>query len=223
MMTQPARITIADQLLETLKTRIIKGEIRAGSKFTEHDLANAFKVSRGPLREALRRLEGLHLVEHVSHVGVRVVNLSARELLEVYEIRESLEGMAAGLAAAKMTEEEILELKALLNQHERDIERSDGSDYFQREGDFDFHYRIIQGSKNRRLIKLLCDELYHLIRMYRYRSSTSSSRPVKALAEHRNIVAAIEDRDGEFAEILMRRHIRGARKSIEEQFIHVES
>jgi len=222
-MVQTARLTIADQMLETLKTRIIKGEIPAGSKFTEQDLADTFKVSRGPLREALRRLEGLHLVEHVSHVGVRVINLSARELLEVYEIREALEGMAAGLAAQKMTDQDIAELKELLNQHERDIERSDGSDYFQREGDFDFHYRIIQGSKNRRLIKLLCDELYHLIRMYRYRSSTSLSRPVKALGEHRNIVSAIEDRDSEFAEILMRRHISGARKNIEEQFLYEEN
>ena len=222
-MNQPARLTIAEQLLDTLKTRIIKGEIEAGSKFSEQDLADTFHVSRGPLREALRRLEGLHLVEHISHRGVRVVNLNARELLEVYEIRESLEGMAASLAAQKMTETEIEELKSLLNQHERDIERSDGSDYFQKEGDFDFHYCIIQGSKNRRLIKLLCDELYHLIRMYRYRSSTTLSRPLRALAEHRNIVTAIEERDSALAEMLMRRHISGARRNIEEQFLYEES
>lgn len=218
-----ARLTIADQLLNTLKTRIVRGEIAAGSKFTEQDLADTFQVSRGPLREALRRLEGLHLVEHVSHRGVRVISLSGRELLEVYEIRESLEGTAAALAAEKMTDSEVAELKALLNQHEHDIERSDAADYFQKEGDFDFHYRIIQGSKNRRLIKLLCDELYHLIRMYRYRSSTTQSRPVRALAEHRNIVTAIEDRDSALAEMLMRRHISGARKNIEQQVLFEES
>ena len=218
-MAQPARLTIADQLLETLKTRIIRGEIQAGSKFTETDLANKFQVSRGPLREALRRLEGLHLVEHASHRGVRVVNLTARELLDIYEVRESLEGMAANLAARRMTDMEIAELKALLNRHEWDIERSEGSDYFQKEGDFDFHYCIIQGSKNRRLIKLLCDELYHLIRMYRYRSSTTLSRPERALADHRNIVTAIEERDSALAEMLMRRHISGARRNIEEQFL----
>lgn len=222
-MSQATRITIADQLLETLKMRIIKGEIQAGSKFTEQDLAGTFQVSRGPLREALRRLEGLHLVEHVSHRGVRVVNLNAGELLEIYEIRESLEGTAAALAAHKMTDAEITELKDLLNQHERDIERSDGSDYFQKEGDFDFHYRIIQGSKNGHLIKLLCDELYHLIRMYRYRSSTTLSRPVRALAEHRNIATAIEERDSALAEMLMRRHISGARRNIEEQVLYEES
>lgn len=222
-MSQPARLTIADQLLETLKTRIIRGEIQAGSKFTEQDLANTFHVSRGPLREALRRLEGLHLVEHASHRGVRVVKLTARELLEIYEIRESLEGMAANLAAHRMSDTEITELKALLNRHEWDIEHTDGSDYFQMEGDFDFHYRIIQGSKNRRLIKLLCNELYHLIRMYRYRSSTTLSRPERALADHRNIVSAIEERDSALAEMLMRRHISGARRNIEQQFLLEES
>ena len=222
-MIQATRPTIADQLLETLKTRIIKGEIQAGAKFSEQDLANTFHVSRGPLREALRRLEGLHLVEHASHRGVRVVKLNAAELQEVYQIRESLEGMAAALAAQQMTDAEIAELKTLLNEHERDIERSDASDYFQKEGDFDFHYRIIQGSKNRRLSKLLCDELYHLIRMYRYRSSTTLARPVRALAEHRNIVTAIEERDSALAEMLMRRHISGARRNIEQQVLYEES
>lgn len=221
-MVQATRLTIADQLLETLKTRIVRGEIEAGSKFTEQDLADTFQVSRGPLREALRRLEGLHLVEHISHRGVRVVSLNARELLEIYEVRESLEGTAAALAAGKMTDTEIAELKSLLNQHETEIERSDASDYFQKEGDFDFHYRVIQGSKNRRLIKLLCDELYHMIRMYRYRSSTTLSRPVRALAEHRNIVNAIEDRDSALAEMLMRRHISRARRNIEQQVLFEE-
>ena len=211
--------TIADRLSDELVTAIVKGDIPSGSKISEPDLARTYQVSRGPLREALRQLEGLHLVTRIPHVGARVVTLEFEELIEIYHVREALEGMAARLAAKNMTDEEIQELKNLLDAHEESIKESEGREYFQREGDFDFHYRIIQGSKNQRLIELLCSELYHLIRMYRYRSAQTSARPPVALAEHRHIAAALEQRDGEFAEMLIRKHISSARKNIEKQFL----
>jgi DNA-binding GntR family transcriptional regulator len=210
--------TIADRLSDALIMSIVKGDIPSGSKISEPDLARSFNVSRGPLREAIRRLEGLHLVARIPHVGARVVSLDSQQLVEIYQVREALEGMAARLACEHMSDEEITELKLLLDTHEHNIQQSEGREYFQHEGDFDFHYRIIQGSKNQRLIELLCSELYHLIRMYRFRSSQIHSRPHKALNEHRHICAAIENRDGELAEILMRRHISTAQKHIEQQF-----
>ena len=210
--------TIADWLSDELITSIVRGDIPSGSKISEPDLARTYKVSRGPLREAIRRLEGLHLVARIPHVGARVVTLHSRQLMEIYQVREALEGMAARMACRNMTDAEIVELKGLLDEHERSIEQSDGREYFQHEGDFDFHYRIIQGSQNQRLIELLCSELYHLIRMYRFRSSQILSRPHTALVEHRHICAAIEQRDEELTEILMRRHISTAQKHIELQF-----
>jgi DNA-binding GntR family transcriptional regulator len=214
--------TIADRLSDELIMSIVRGDIPSGSKISEPDLARTYKVSRGPLREAIRRLEGLHLVARIPHVGARVVSLHPQQLMEIYQVREALEGIAAKLACSNMTEDEITELKNLLDEHERDIEKSEGREYFQHEGDFDFHYRIIQGSKNQRLIELLCSELYHLIRMYRFRSSQISSRPHKALAEHRHICMAIEQRDEQLAEILMRRHISTAQKHIEQEFLTEE-
>ena len=210
--------TLSDQLLESLTTAIVKGDIAPGEKISEASLAERFNTSRGPLREAIRRLEGLRLVERIPHAGARVVVLTREELSEIYQIREALEGMAARLAARNMTDKEISELRALLDAHEQGIAESEGKEYFQREGDFDFHYRVIQGARNRRLIDLLCGELYHLIRMYRYRASQAVARPPQALAEHRHILRAIEQRDEELAEMLMRRHISGAGSNIERQF-----
>jgi DNA-binding GntR family transcriptional regulator len=207
--------TIADQVCEQLINTIVKGEIPPGYKISESDLAKTYGISRGPLREAIRRLEGLRLVTRIPHVGTSVVSLSNKELFDIYDVREALEGMACRLAANRMTQEEIDELKFLLDEHEQEINKDDESGYYQKEGDFDFHYRIIQGSRNNKLIQLLCGELYHLIRLYRYRSSQARARPPKALIEHWNIVSAIEQRDGEFAEMLMRRHISAARKNIE--------
>lgn len=214
--------TIADRLSDELIMSIVKGDIPSGSKISEPDLAKTYQVSRGPLREAIRRLEGLHLVARIPHIGARVVSLDQQQLVEIYQVREALEGMAARLACTHMSDAEITELEQLLDQHEQAIEQTQGKEYFQHEGDFDFHYRIIQGSKNQRLIELLCSELYHLIRMYRFRSSQIVSRPQKALSEHRHICSAIQQRDGELAEMLMRRHINKAQKHIEIEFLNKE-
>src|SRR5690606_36021968 len=136
-------------------------------------------------------------------------------LIELYYLREALEGMAAHLAALHMTTDEIIGLKALLAAHEQDEALQADTAYFQQEGDLDFHYRIIQGSHNGALGQLLIGELYHRIRMYRYQFSAYANRPQKAFAEHQRIVEAIEARDGDFAEMLMRRHISSARQNIE--------
>ena len=214
--------TLANSLTTELCESIIKGRIQHGEKISEPELAKQYRVNRGPLREAIRRLEGFGLVHHIPHAGVRVVTLNSTELKEIYQVREALEGMAIRLATDNMTDDEIDGLKRLLDTHEEAIVKSDGKEYFQREGDFDFHYRIIQGSKNQYLINQHCHGIYHLVRMYRYRSSQISERPAKALTEHRNIVLAIEQRDGELAEILMRHHISMARKNIENQFLSDE-
>ena len=211
--------TISDSLFIELQTAIIRGELSAGSKISEPELARKFGVSRAPLREAISRLEGQKLVERRAHVGARVVSLTLKELVEISYMREALEGMACCLAAKNMTEEEIFKLKYLLSVHEKNEDLQDGHAYYQKEGDLDFHYCIVQGSHNNKLIKLLCDELYHLIRMYRYQFSVDTPRPKHAFDEHHAIVAAIEHRDAELSEQLMRKHISAARENIEKQYL----
>ncbi|MFP8965286.1 GntR family transcriptional regulator [Pokkaliibacter sp. CJK22405] len=216
--TPPAAVAmdlpLVEQISHTLREAIVVGEIAAGQKISEPELARRFEVSRAPLREALRQLESKGLVVRIPNVGARVVSLSLAELVDIYAVREAMEGMAARLAAEHMSDTEISELQQLIDAHEQQQAVQENRAYFQHEGDLDFHYRIIVGSKNRKLISLLQGELYHLLRMYRYQFSTSSSRPLKALSEHRRIAEAIAERDGELAELLMRRHISRARKNL---------
>ncbi|MBU2898836.1 GntR family transcriptional regulator [Vibrio hepatarius] len=209
--------TKSENLTELLIDVIVAGTLEPGSKISEPELAKRLKVSRGPLREALMRIEGLGLIERIPHVGARVVKLSTQKLIEVYSVREALEGMAARLAARHISDDEILRLEALLAKHSRHIDEVDGGSYFHQQGDFDFHYRVILASRNSKLISLLCDELYHLLRMYRYQSPRSQSRPIDALNEHKLILKAIGNRDEELAELLMRRHISDSRKLIEQR------
>jgi len=126
---------------------------------------------------------------------------------DIYIARESLEGMAARLAARLMPEDEIKALSELLDQHEASIGKTDGKAYFQREGDIDFHYRIAAASRNQWILEHLNGELYQLIRMCRRQSGQFPARAQTALDQHRQIAAAIAQRDEELAEILMRRHI----------------
>ncbi|MAO59936.1 GntR family transcriptional regulator [Alloalcanivorax profundimaris] len=209
--------TLADRVFTRLQDDIVRGEIPPGSKVSETELAGRYGVSRGPLREAIRRLESRKLLEREVHVGTRVASLSFEDLIEIYYVREALEGQAARLAAERMTDQEVAGLHQVLAQHEQQQDIREDTAYFQREGDLDFHYRIIQGSHNRTLIRMLIGELYHLVRMYRYQFSTTANRPQKALHEHRRIIEAIESRDAEMAELLMRRHISRARENIEQQ------
>lgn len=210
-------ITLADRVFEQLRTAIVEGEIPPGSKISEPVLAARYGISRGPLREALRRLESSGLIEHRPNAGARVIRLNADQLLELYAIREVLEGLAARLAAERMSEAAIAELRALLDRHRAEVERGEGQSYFQGEGDLDFHFRIVQGSGSPLLMGLLGDELYHLARMYRCQFGMRSERAPEALKEHALVVEAIADRDGELAEWLMRRHVRAARRFAEQR------
>ncbi|MEZ8143364.1 GntR family transcriptional regulator [Enterovibrio norvegicus FF-33] len=201
-------VTKSEGMTEWLIEAIVSGKFASGSKISEPELSRELGVSRGPLREAMMRLEAMGLVERIPHVGARVVAISAAQLSDIYAVREALEGMAIRQACTHITARELDALKHLLHRHQQHIDDVDGATYFHQQGDFDFHYRIIQASRNNKLISLLCDELYHLVRMYRTQSTRTQSRPERALNEHVQILNALEERDAELAEMLMRRHIR---------------
>ncbi|MCU7838753.1 MAG: GntR family transcriptional regulator [Candidatus Thiodiazotropha sp. (ex Troendleina suluensis)] len=217
--TDPVSITLTDRLFDTLQRAIVEGEIAPGSKISEPELARQHGVSRGSLREAIGRLEARKLVERKPNIGARVVTLSYEQLIEIFQIREALEGMATRLAAQNMSDQEIEELQVLLEEHGQQIEEQQGQAYFQKQGDLDFHYRIVQGSKNHHLIGLLCDDLYHLLRMYRYQFGMRSKRSRQAYDEHHYLLNAIVARDPEMAELLMRQHIRSSRRNVEKMLL----
>lgn len=213
--------TLAQRTFDSIKADIISGALGQGSKIVESDLALKYGISRGPLREAIHRLERIKLIERIPHAGSRVVTLDTKMMEDIYTAREAIEGMAARLAARLMTNEEIASLSTLLDQHEAAISETDGRAYFQREGDIDFHFRIAVASQNQWILEKLNGELYQLIRMCRRQSGQFPARAQTALNQHRQIAAAIASRDEELAELLMRRHISGAwdivKKILEDQ------
>ena len=122
--------------------------------------------------------------------------------------------MACGLAATNMTDEDLKALSALLHQQQKS---APGADVYPESMYFDFHFLIVKGSRNARLVQMLCEDLYYLLRLYRRQSSVTPDRTKQTLREHRDIVAAMTRRDPVEAERKMRLHITSSRLYVEEQ------
>ena len=202
--------SLSDRVLDILVEAIERGELQPGTRIREAVIARQLGISRGPLREALGRLAGRKVLDYTPNLGMRVAKTSNKDICEIFEIREVLEGAAVRLATQRMGDAQVEELSDLLEKHRHGAELRDGSAYYQRAGDLDLHFRIASASGNERLVQLLCEDLYHFLRIHRFRASAAPGRAPIAFEEHRAIVAAMRHRDADEAERLMRLHIRGA-------------
>jgi DNA-binding GntR family transcriptional regulator len=197
------------RVFERVLDDITTGALAPGAKLSEPDLARGLGVSRGPLREAIRRLEERQLVRCTPNLGARVAAHTPREVLAAYEIREALEGLAAGLAARNMTDAERTELRTV---YEQEVSAARSRGYRS-----DFHMQIVRGSHNDGLIRLLGEDHYRLHKVWRMRCRWLKVGGEATWSDHRRVLEAIEFRDAECAEILMRRHIARLREdSLEE-------
>jgi len=206
--------TIADRVFDLLSEAIITGELAPAARIREPELAARYKVSRAPLREALRRLEERKLITRTPRSSARVTVATSNLIAEVYAIREALEGVAARQAATRITDAGIAHLRSLLAFHSAQFDGKIVDTYRMGRSDDDFHFSIIRASGNQALIHILCEEYYNLIRLFRLSHRHVPGRARRAFVEHQRIVDAIADRDGELAEILMRRHVAAALQGI---------
>lgn len=208
------RANQSDALFDILTSAIMAGRIRPGEKLNEPALADEFGVSRAPVREALRRLQEKGLVTHVAHQGVRVISPTLEDFLSLLDVREALEGMASRLAATAMTDAELEQLATIVDRHGEDLHSNPEGPYVQNDFDNDFHVRIAVGCRNPVLTGLLCEQFYPRLKLCRSRHGLLKGRGFAAWKEHRRVLAALVERDGDVAEILMRRHIRSAREAL---------
>lgn len=204
--------SLSDQAFKAIVEAISRGVIAPGTRIKEAQIARALGISRGPLREALRRLESRMLVERRPNLGAFVTSLSLEDLDDLFRMREALEGAACGLAATRISDEGLQALTAVLDRHDAALAQ-DGQ-YPRGASDDDFHFLIIRASGSKRLFHTLCSELYLQVQLYRHRSSSKSGRSEMAMKEHRDIVAALAARDPRKAEEAMRVHIANARRNL---------
>lgn len=192
--------TARDRILELIKS----GDLKPGAIVNEADLAKQFEMSRGPIREAVRHLEGRKLIVREAYQRARVTPLDADTLKEIFELRACLEGMACRLATLRMTDAEMrrfgLEIEASL--------KPEGAKaYFDDEYKFSFHMFVVEHCGNRRILDTLNTQIYDLIRLYRWTTHATPGRSGESPVEHWQIYRAMQSRDAELAESLMRSHV----------------
>jgi DNA-binding GntR family transcriptional regulator len=188
--------TLADAALQSIVDLIRRGELRPGAVVNEVDLSKRFAMSRGPVREALRRLQGRKLITREPFQRARVVKLDRRDLLAIFELREALEGMACRLATVRMTNEQLEQLVLSANAEPT------------RDTPSDFHAILAQNCGNARIAELLSTDLYDLLLLYRWLSIGAMGRVQEARHEHWQIARAMLAKDADLAESLIRSHIR---------------
>lgn len=206
-------ISLADQVFEKLEESIITGVYPRGDLLTEQKLVEQLGVSRTPIREALRRLGQERLIKE-SGKGSVVLGITVEDLMDIMDIRQRIEGLAAGYAAQNRTEAELEELKNISELQDfyyerRDVERL-------RQMDDAFHDAIYSISGR----PVLGDTLTHLHRKtlrYRRISIEDQSRLEQSVREHKDIYEAIVAGDSEKASQLMTEHIKKAKKNMIER------
>jgi DNA-binding GntR family transcriptional regulator len=200
------RRSLSDEIYAQLRTRILTGSYQPGEKLLEPGIADAFGVSRGPVREALRMLVAEGLARQEPRKGVRVPWFDADLWRELSELREALESAAARLAALRGTDEAIANISWLLSRAGDVINSTEGRGY---PNEFDLHAAIAQAAGNTSLAEKI-QETSTRLHLARLLSGMSHERVSPAYEEHLEIVRAIEARDPDRAEKAMRAHLQRA-------------
>jgi DNA-binding GntR family transcriptional regulator len=202
----------------TLRSQILRGDLKPGERLMEITLANKLGVSRTPIREAIRMLEHEGLVVMVPRRGAHVANITQQELNDVLEVRLSLELLAIEKACERMKEDEIRQLKRAEAEFAELVIKDEVDPNVLGEADEYFHDVIYEGTKNRRLIQIL-NNLRE--QMYRFRVEYMKNRNIRQILvdEHDSILAAIEKHDKEEAVRLTKVHIDNQYRVINEGLV----
>jgi DNA-binding GntR family transcriptional regulator len=195
---------LRDVIFATLREAIVAGELKPGERLLEVKLADKMGVSRTPVREAIRKLELEGLVVMVPRKGAYVAGLTLKDVAEVFEIRSSLEGLAAALAAERITDEEVIILDKILDDISTAGEKGDIKTVIKK--DMEFHQVLFSASRNDRLAQMI-NNLKEQIDRFRTQSFSNPIRTKSVLSEHEHILNAIKQGDVENSERLAKEHI----------------
>lgn len=201
---------IRDIAYETLKHAIVIGKIPAGSRIVETDYAERMHISRTPLREALRKLERDGLVEYLPRRGVMVRTFTVADVDEIYTIRNALEMLTLPAVVANATEEDIRELRELLNVMDP-LDRANDIEGVSPKARA-FHSRFTSISGQNRIVHIIENQDQYL-RRFSEISIAKEKRRHAAHQEHHDMVTLVEARDVESLEKLVRKHIERSKET----------
>ena len=208
-MKERKSISIADQIFEQLERDILSGKYPRGELLTELRLSEELGVSRTPIREAIRRLEQENILEEAGR-GVTVVGISKQDMLDMYEIRIRIEGLAAEWAAARIGDEELNQIRETLELQRCDTEKGGSHSDQIKNLDSQFHELVYRACGSRALTDTLIG-LHKKMTKFRMASVSKQSRALQSVEEHEAILAALSAHDAEAAGEAMTAHVVNAR------------
>ena len=207
------RTSLHDTIVNRVRTMVYDGDLKPGDKVPERLLCETLGISRTPLREALKVLASEGVLELLPNRGARVAKLTAADVDEMFPVMGALEGLAGELACANASEADLAELRALHYQMALHHTRGERAEYFALNQKI--HEKIMAAAGNDLLVAMY-EGLAGRIRRARYISSITPERWKQAMAEHEDMLAALEARDGPRLALVLRGHLQNKCEAVKE-------
>lgn len=207
---RPLRVLV----YEELKMRILKGEIAPGQRLMEVETSEELGVSRTPVREAIKKLEKEGLVVVEPRKGTYAAQISDNDLIEILEVREALEALAAQYAVKRMKASQKDKLISVSKKYNKAVE--DGMLPLMIKYDTEFHRILVDGSNNRTLINLI-EQLQELLLRFRYLYYDNARRAEQNPPEHQRIIDAVMAGDEKEAYAATMAHIGSLKEIVLEE------
>ncbi len=204
-------ITLPAKAVDALRQMILDGELPPGARLSERALGERLGVSRTPLREALRMLASEGLVRHEPNRGAVVAPLDRADIEATFELLAALEGLAGELAAQRIDDAQLAEIKALHFEMRAHHARGDRAAYFR--ANQDIHRHIAAAAANPVLVETF-ERLNARVKRVRYAANLTPERWAKAVEEHERMIAALDARDGAALRAILEAHLAGKRQSV---------
>ena len=211
----PERKSLGEHVYERLKEAIVDGEMEAGSRIIENQIADAMRISRTPVREAIHKLDRTGFLERIPSGGFVVARLTREGIEEVFGIRSVLESYAASLAARKYKEGELKPLEDKLEEYRSCLKkgRLDALNQI----NTDFHNTLYALSRSPRLVKMIGDLKDQIARFRRILLDDEKMAEISD-RDHNKMLEAIKNRDPDKVEKLVKEHILRGQKMVLQKF-----
>lgn len=206
-----SRLALHDQVASRLRTMLVEGQIAPGAKLNERELSAQLRVSRTPLREAIKLLAAEGLVDLLPNRGAVAVKLTEADVVNTFELLATLEGMAGELAAQRITDEELAELRALHYEMMACFARRDLSGYYRINARI--HTAINDAARNPVLASTY-RSINARVQSLRFRTNQNEAKWKNAVAEHERMVEALAAHDAAAMRTLMIGHLNRKRDTV---------
>lgn len=202
------------QVAQRLRQMLVEGQIAPGAKLNERELCEQLKVSRTPLREAIKTLAAEGLVELLPNRGAIAVQLGEADILNTFEVMAGLEGMSGELAAQRITPEELREIEAMHYEMKAAYARRDLSAYYRLNAAI---HRAFNAAARNPVLTATYDQVNARLQALRFRSNQDGEKWTRAMAEHDRMIEALQKRDGAALRAELVAHLGHKRDVVVEQ------